>query len=292
MTLGTTLGTARIDRITELDRWAFPLQEMLPSATDELLQRSAVDHPAGFDPATGEMILAIHTYLVRIDDRVVLIDAGNGNAKQRPVLRAHHDLRTDYLERFRAVGVTPEQVDTVVVTHLHPDHCGGLTVLRDGEWTPTFPHAEHLFARADLDGLRELADGIRDLQGSGAVYVPGVEDDLAATYSDSVEPVLRSARWRAIDTPHQIVSGTSSLTALPAPGHTPGHLVVELSTPDGGALFLGDAIHHPVQLLAPDLTHAGDADPDAARQTRDALLARAADEGLSLFTAHFPAETG
>ncbi|MEJ7649627.1 MAG: MBL fold metallo-hydrolase [Nakamurella sp.] len=114
MTFSLDLADVRIDQVTEVDRWPFPPAELFPGV--------AVQAP---DVGEDELVLAIHTYVVRHGDLTVLIDAGNGNAKQRPVLLAHHEFATDYLTRLAAVGVRPEDIDVVVATRLHPDHAGG-----------------------------------------------------------------------------------------------------------------------------------------------------------------------
>ncbi|GAA3160036.1 hypothetical protein GCM10020255_042600 [Rhodococcus baikonurensis] len=82
-------------------------------------------------------------------------------------------------------------------------------------------------------------------------------------------------------------SAGTSVVVRSAPGHTPGHIVIEIRTADGGAVISGDVIHHPIQFLYPDLSQGGDADPEIARVTRRELLERCASEGLLLLPAHF-----
>ena len=267
MTFGLDLGGVRIDQVTEVDRWVFPPAEMFPEI--------AVQAPGASD---AELVLAIHTYVVRYGGLTVLIDAGNGNGKQRPVLLAHHEFATDFLDRLASVGVQPEDVDVVVVTHLHPDHAGGLTVADGNTWRPTFPRAVHLFDQQDLDALRQLTASSPD----------GILGDLAATFRDSIEPVLQSGNWRAIDSGHRIFDTEgATLTVNAAPGHTNGHFVVELRTQQQTAIFSGDVIHDPIQLRFPNLVQGGDSEPDVARRTRDGLLDRCVEENLLLLTAHF-----
>ncbi|MCF7547892.1 MBL fold metallo-hydrolase [Pseudonocardia sp. WMMC193] len=251
--MSLSLGTLTVDRVVELEHWPFAPEELFP----------------GLDPC-GRLDLQIATYLVRTSDVTVLVDAGNGNDKHRPVLAAHADFRTDYLDRLTAL-VPPESVDVVVCTHLHPDHCGGLTRLVDGEWVPVFPRARHLLAAADLDWLAGLAAGPAD----------GVLADLARTYADSVAPVVDAGLVSAVEAPHEVVPG---ITLRPLPGHTAGHLVVDL---DGAAVISGDAIHHPLQFDDLDLSQAGDADPVLAARSRHQLCTRLADDGGLLLPAHF-----
>jgi len=126
------LGRIHIERVAELDHWAFPAAELFP----------------GIGPdGPSEVVLSITTHVIRTEELVVLVDAGNGNDKERPVLTSHHGFTTDYADRLAAVGVDPDDVDIVVLTHLHPDHCGGATRLVDGRWVPTFRRARHLVAQ-------------------------------------------------------------------------------------------------------------------------------------------------
>ena len=117
---------------------------MFPAAPRELFAGETLD-------------FAIATYLVRTPDLTMLVDAGNGNDKHRPALTAHDGFSTDYLDRLATV-IDPGDIDIVVCTHLHPDHCGGLTRLLDDRWTPNFPNARHLVPRQEPAWLQELRD--------------------------------------------------------------------------------------------------------------------------------------
>jgi glyoxylase-like metal-dependent hydrolase (beta-lactamase superfamily II) len=267
MTMATTFGAVRIDRVAELDSWPFPTAEMFPAVTTALHDCTTID-------------LTITTHLLRSPDGVVLVDTGNGNGKERPTLRAHHRFATDYLDRLAAVGVTPDDVDVVVLTHLHPDHCGGSTRLVDGRWVPTFPRARHLVARAEFAWLEALHH-----QGP----TDGVPADLARTFADSVRPVVEAGLVDIVDLPQTIIDG---VTLHPAAGHTAGHLVVEVTGGGRTALLTGDVLHHPLQFGDLALAQSGDADPAAAAATRRALCERAADTGARLMPAHFGGPDG
>lgn len=284
MTFSTTIGAARVDQVTELDRWAFPPAGLFPAIPDGLAEEAHAELGDGYiDPVTGDLLLAIHTYVIRLGGTVIVVDTGNGNHKQRPNLLPHHMFDTDFLDRLSAAGVEPDDVDLVVSTHLHPDHCGWNTRLIDDAWQPTFPRATYLFAQSDLKTLTALA-AREELDGALA--------DLARTFRDSVGPVLREGHWRTVDDGEVIAEHEGTrLIVRATSGHTDGHLAIEISTPDGGAVISGDAIHHPIQLLHPDLVQGGDALPDQARATRDALLRRCAAEGLLLLPAHFTEHT-
>ncbi|WP_433153035.1 MBL fold metallo-hydrolase [Actinomadura nitritigenes] len=283
MTFTITVGGATITQITEVARWPFPPRDMFPAVTAEDVARTAEEFgPGSVDAATGDLVLAIHAYLVRLGGTTVVVDAGNGNHKERPNLLPHHRFDTDFLDRFALTGTAVEDVDIVVSTHLHPDHCGWNTRLDGDRWRPTFTEATYVFGRAELENTQALA---------ASAPAEGAVADLARTYDDSVRPVLESSRWEVADDGHLLAEhGDTRLMLRAAPGHTGGHVVVEIQSPDGGAVLSGDVVHHPVQLLNPELTQAGDADPALARRTRDALLERCAREGLLMLPTHFPAD--
>lgn len=283
MSFTIDVGSARVTQLTELAHWPFPPRELFPQASEaEISEASARLAPEFFDEGSGDLVLAIHTYLVEIGGKAVVVDTGNGNSKHRPNLLPHHMFGTDYLSRFAATGVSVDDVDLVVSTHLHPDHCGWNTALDAETWRPTFPRATYIFDRTELAALEQLAaDGPHE----------GVVSDLAQTFEDSVRPVLDGAKWEAVDDGHVLAESEGTRVVVrSAPGHTPGHIVIEIRTADGGAVISGDVIHHPIQFLYPDLSQGGDADPEIARVTRRELLERCASEGLLLLPAHFPVD--
>ncbi|MFC4048246.1 MBL fold metallo-hydrolase [Actinomadura syzygii] len=283
MTFQITVGEASVAQVTELAAWPFPPRDLFPGVDGERAVRDAAGLGPGYaDTATGELVLAIHSYVVRLGDTTVVVDAGNGNQKERPNLLPHHRFDTDFLDRFVGTGTALHDVDVVVSTHLHPDHCGWNTRLDGDRWRPTFPRATYLFGRAELASLQALA---------AKSPADGVPADLVRAYDDSVRPVLETGRWEAADDGHVLAEhGDTVLVLRAAPGHTAGHVVAEIRSRDGGAVICGDVVHHPIQQCCPELSQAGDADPALARRTRDDLLDRCARDGLLLLPAHFPAD--
>src|SRR5690606_23378303 len=98
--------------------------------------------------------------VVRTPRHKIMIDTclGNGRKREFDVLS---NLQTSFLEDLEAVGVRPEDVDTVLCTHMHNDHIGWNTHFRDGRWVPTFPNARYLFSRLEKEGwdrLREIGE--------------------------------------------------------------------------------------------------------------------------------------
>ena len=126
--------------------------ELYPDAT-----RDAVDahrgwlEPHSIDPQTGNVIMAFRSYVVRTERLTILIDACVGNDKERPVRPNWHRQQWPWMDNLRAQGVTPEDIDIVMCTHLHTDHVGWNTQLVDGRWVPTFPNANYLFHKIEYD---------------------------------------------------------------------------------------------------------------------------------------------
>jgi glyoxylase-like metal-dependent hydrolase (beta-lactamase superfamily II) len=107
--------------------------------------------PRYYRPERDALVLSMHAWVVKTGRHTVLIDTCIGNDKER-MPRAHrHRMRTPFLERLRAAGTAPEDVDYVMCRHLHADHIGWTTVLKDGRWVPTFPKARYLFARIEYE---------------------------------------------------------------------------------------------------------------------------------------------
>jgi glyoxylase-like metal-dependent hydrolase (beta-lactamase superfamily II) len=154
-------------------------------------------------------------------------------------------------------------------THLHADHVGWNTRLENGCWVPTFPNARYAMSRMELDHWRAI-------------------DALApvnhGSLRDSVLPVVERDMALFVTGGDEILSGVS---IEPLAGHTIDHLGLRVCRPEGDALFSGDAIHSPVQLVCPDWPSAFCGDAEQAVATRIAMLERAADEGTELFPAHF-----
>lgn len=269
-----TLGGLRVDGVDDLAVMEFPVAMLLPQVTpaelDPMLPWLAPDH---YSPATATLHLAGHSILLRFGSRVVLIDTCIGCGKQRPARPAWH-ARDDqaYLGRLAALGVQPEQVDTVFCTHLHVDHVGWNTRLRDGRWVPTFPNARYILGRAELSHWQAQADRL----GAAALN--------HGSYADSVLPVIEAGQADLVDDGHELAAG---MVLRGLPGHTPGQMGLFVDGADGRALFCGDAIHSPVQIARPGWSTAFCTDAALSARTRTAIVEEAAERGTLLIPAHF-----
>ncbi len=268
-----TLGSVDVTRVLEYTGATRSPQAMFPEL-DRATWRAHQDWltPAFWNPPTDLLQTCVQTWVLRTADETILVDTGVGNHKPRPGTPAFDRLDTDFLTRLLAAGVVPEDVTTVVLTHLHADHVGWNTRLVDGDWVPTFPNATYLLTRADFEYWNPAGLGRPRL----AAANEGVFDD-------SIRPVERAGQLRLWEDHFELSRG---LRLEAAPGHTPGSAVLSLESGGDHAVFVGDVLHNPIQIVAPDLSSCFCEDPPAATATRRRLLARAAEQHTLVFPAH------
>lgn len=229
--------------------------------------------PDFVDGATGVVKAATQTWVVRSEGRTILIDTGAGDHKERPYSPVWGHRNTGYLDRLAAAGVTPQDVDVVVNTHLHVDHVGWNTRLEGRSWVPTFPRAVYLMARDDFD-FWNPANERRSVLGRGNQNV----------FEDSVAPVHEAGQTLLWEGSHRI---DGNLRLDLAAGHTPGSSVVTLESGTDRALFVGDLLHSPAQVVRPDCNSCFCEDPAGARASRRRLLGWASDHRALVVPAHF-----
>ena len=144
------LGRMRIHKVHEMDS-PVPLLSQLPSTTADDMRRLLTwyDQPdeVNADPETSFMTFSVHSWVIEIDGKTILVDTCCGNHKDRELLPEVHQLNTDYLGNLARAGFAPEDIDMVMCTHLHFDHVGWNTQLENGKWVPTFPNARYVFGK-------------------------------------------------------------------------------------------------------------------------------------------------
>jgi glyoxylase-like metal-dependent hydrolase (beta-lactamase superfamily II) len=228
--------------------------------------------PQFWDAARNMISLTMQTWVVKSKHHTILIDTCNGNHKPRPYFPAADQLNTPYLERLKEAGCSPEDVDFVLCTHMHVDHVGWNTRLEDGRWVPTFPNARYLFSRKEYE--QYLPEN----------YVDGKAPLFSDVFEDSVLPVIAAGQADMVEGRHEV---NGSVVIEPAPGHTPGHYIVRAGSRGETALFVGDAIHHPIQIAEPQLSTAFCTDGKLAARTRVGILEDCAEHGYLLVPTHF-----
>jgi glyoxylase-like metal-dependent hydrolase (beta-lactamase superfamily II) len=270
-----TFGQASLCRIVESEGPLLSPFELFAECTNDHL---AADRewliPRFQDAASGLLTIAIQSFLIRQNGLTILVDScsGNDKARARPFF---HRRTWPWIERLRAAGVGPEDIDVVFCSHLHVDHVGWNTRLDNGRWVPSFPNARYLISR------REWAYW----QAAGAAALERTGDYIA----DSVLPIFAAGQAELIDDDHALAS---NIAIEPAPGHTPGQMMVRLGGDRSEAILSTDLMHHPLQLRYPDWSTRFCVDPAQARETRRNFLHQHANSGRMVFPAHFPSPTG
>jgi len=259
------VGEVSVTSVCELET-PLPAAGLLVGADDGVVASLEWLRPWAVDDA-GQVILRIQALVVDTGDRHIVIDTCVGNDKDRAV-PFFHRMRGSFLDDLEAAGYPRESIDTVVCTHLHVDHVGWNT-MRDatGAWVPTFPNARYLMVRSEVEHW-------------SANPTPG-ED----VFGDSVRPVLDAGLVDLVEPGHVVAPG---VTMLPTPGHTPGHVSVEIESGGDHAVITGDVVHHPAQCARPDWAAVFDDDVIAAEKTRREFLDRYADRPVLVIGTHFP----
>ena len=272
-----SIGRLSVSRIYEGDA-VIPLCQALPSITAEdlaQLRRWYWDADLAETPGSAGMRISVHSFLIRVDGRNLLIDTCCGNEKKRslpPVSMQHWP----YLENLARAGLSPQDIDLVMCTHLHFDHVGWNTRLKDGSWVPTFPKARYLFGRKDLEFFsRQRHDAVH-----------------REAFADSVAPILDAGLADLVDPESRVHCEIGDGIWLEdASGHSPGNFCVMAECGGTRAIFSGDCFHHPIQVARPDAPFFADEDPSRASATRRRLLEQYADADAIFFPAHFTGAT-
>lgn len=269
------LGDVTVARIEESYGIAVPAGLVVPAFDAESLAELGPETVAQLlVPESDHILLSMHTWAVRTPQTTILVDTCNGNHKQRTPPNIGM-LDTDWLQLLLAAGITPDEVDAVVCTHLHADHVGWNTMLVDGQWVPTFPNARYFINRSEYEFWNPAEPGPSD---------PGFN---ANVFEDSVKPVFDRGQVRLWDGDGDGVDDHLHLELNP--GHTPGHSVGWLTGSRGRALFSGDAMHTALQAYRPDWSSAYCADADRSAASRRSILEAAVERHAMLLPAHFAA---
>jgi glyoxylase-like metal-dependent hydrolase (beta-lactamase superfamily II) len=138
-------------------------------------------------------------------------------------------LSTRYCERMAKLGVTTNDVDYVLCTHLHVDHVGWNTRLHNGRWVPTFPNAQYVLSRTEYEAAKKDA------------LNPTSQPLFRHLFEDSIHPIVEAGKACLVDGVHELLD---QLTLRPAPGHSPGHFRIELRSQGAVGVFAGDICTH------------------------------------------------
>jgi glyoxylase-like metal-dependent hydrolase (beta-lactamase superfamily II) len=267
-----TVGQASITRIEEYYGATYSLRDTFPEWTDEHFAKHK--HwlvPHHVDGDTGLIKLSVHSWLVQIGKQKILIDSCCGNNKSKPLRPFWHMLNTPYLERLAAAGARPEDIDLVMCTHLHHDHVGWNTQLRDGRWVPTFPNARYVFSKPDVEYFQKIDSD------------PKTAPAESGTFRECVIPIIEAGRADLVTGPHRL---NDFIEIEPAPGHSAGHVVFKLESKGARGVFIGDVLHHLLQVYYPDWNYPKNSDVAQARVSRRKVLDYCASTGALMLPCH------
>jgi glyoxylase-like metal-dependent hydrolase (beta-lactamase superfamily II) len=266
LTVGSVQVTALCDVTADfpapLDR-AFP--QVAAAAWEPWRQR----HPEAFGEP-GRWRLRDWCFVVRARDRVVLVDTGVGGPGTPGATWIGVPGRLP--EELAAAGVEPDEIDLVVLTHLHLDHIGWNLAWDGDRARPRFPRASYLVQRADCELFATWGD----------------EDDRAA-FDRCVAPLQALGVAELLEGDRTL---DAELSLLHTPGHTPGSQSLLVRSGEDALLLWGDVANHPAQVGEPDWGPGSDVQPEVARGTRRRLLDQVEREGMWLAPAHFPEPFG
>ncbi len=266
-----TVGDVRITKVPQMT-WRIPLWGLVPEATGAACAEVA----PGWVPEDASVEVSLHGLVVESGDRRILVDT----------CAAHDEASEGVLDLIRSVGTIEdhhrhvrgsieaagwgaEDIDTVVCTHLHFDHVGGNLI--DG--SPTFPNARYLVAG--------------DEWGYWSTYE--ADDHDYAGIDGSVRPLVEADLVDLVDPDHAL---TGEVRLIPTPGHTPGHVSIEITSGGEEALITGDLVHHPIELAAPHWAMVADVDSPRCSATRREVIDRYGDGRSLILGTHFGGTSG
>jgi glyoxylase-like metal-dependent hydrolase (beta-lactamase superfamily II) len=254
-----TVGNVEI--ISLLDTpMEFPWAVFFPGKDPALFEPYRSLYPGSF--GEGRFRTHASTYAIRSKGKTILCDTGVGPGPHDWLGGARGNLMND----MKAKGVSPDEVDLVVFTHLHGDHVGWNL---DSAGQPTFPKAKYLVPQGDWEFFGK---------------------NLAANPQMQLVTPLREMGKM------ELISGERALTeevsTLPTPGHTPGHTSLLISSAGEKAVVMGDMAHHPAQVDQIDWCSGFDNDHPQTVASRRKLFEMVESEGLVAAFCHFPEPFG
>lgn len=262
------IGDVEITRIVEVNGWEDDIGMLLPDATPETVLAYPWLQPNWATP-DGRMIISFQCFVLKTPDYSIMLDTCIGADRQRE-FDIFTNMQTSFLEDLAQAGFDREKMDYVLCTHLHFDHVGWNTHLKDGKWIPTFPNARYLFGRAEYEHWKMLQEtnGYHDLN---HMY-------------DAVMPVVDAGLVDLIEPDHKVCP---ELSLQPTPGHTHHHVSIWVESKGERAVVTGDLMHNPIQLEMPGRTVRFDMDQPTGCRTREKFVEEVANTDVLVIGNHF-----
>jgi glyoxylase-like metal-dependent hydrolase (beta-lactamase superfamily II) len=203
--------------------------------------------------------------LVRSSGKLVLIETGTGD-KEGHRRQASPAADGNLMSELDAAGVRPEEVDIVVNTHLHADHCGWNTRAEGDRAVPTFPNARYLIQRGEWEAATHPNERTR-----------------ATYFSENLLPLEDAGQLELIDGEHSV---TPEITIIDTHGHTFDHASVVLSSGGETAIYIGDLVQHHIQLERTAWVASFDLLPLVSMETKKRIVERALRERALIISVH------
>lgn len=243
-----------------------PRQVFFANADQDELTTALDRH--GIDAEAWDTYVSPYPCLViQTGDHTVLVDTGGGELGDHT-----GKLRTN----LRAVGINMADIDTIILTHIHPDHVGG-NLTDDGD--PIFPNAQYLVSDPEYEFWLNEPD-------LSSLQLPDHIKEAMITFAEEQMRPLDDTLDRLPNESTEIVPG---IQTIPAPGHTPGHVAIEVHSRNETLLHLVDLVFLPIHIERPEWYTAFDLDPETVVKSRQRLLKRATEKGSLVMAHHFPA---
>ena len=260
------VGRVKITNVVEIGATG-GTRFILPQATPEEARKLPWLAPH-YANAEGRLKLNVQSWIVETPTNRIIVDTCIGNGKANRSVPVWNNLDKPFLNDLAAAGYPADTIDTVLCTHLHVDHVGWNTKLKDGKWVPTFTNARYLFGKTEYDHW--------------AAHSPAGEHK--AVFEDSVQPIVDAGRADLIGSDHRI---GDEVSLIATPGHSPGHMSVLIKSDGQQALLTGDVAHHPCQMAHLDWSSTADSDPVQSIEARKMLFSRFADTPTLVFGGHY-----
>jgi glyoxylase-like metal-dependent hydrolase (beta-lactamase superfamily II) len=255
-----SIGDIQCVAITD-GTFSYPTGWFFSNVPQEQLESSLRDH----NLSLTQVVSPYTCLVIKTGEHTVLVDTGaDGLAPTTG----------DLLKNLKAEAITPEEITTVVLTHGHPDHIGGVL---DRSGKPAFANARYVMSRTEWDFWISKPD----LRGTG--MDDHMKELLVNCASKNLPPL--KPRMELLESEKEVVPGVH---AIPAPGHTPGHIALVISSAKEQVLHIADAVLHPMHLEHPAWRTVFDLNQDDAATTRRQLLDRAAADKVNVLAYHFP----
>lgn len=234
--------------------WDYPLTNLFANVPLEQIQEALLQRNLPVDYITTPYT---HLY-VNTGEHRLLVDTGAGEYLAPRTGKLLHSMA--------AAGIDPTAIDTIVITHAHPDHIGGAL---DDKGKPVYAGASYFIAKEEW-----------------SFWFSGASMKAPEKFVHFARRVLGSLqdRLHLLEGEAQVVPG---IHVIPAPGHTPGHIAVEVSTADASLLYIGDTALHPLHLEYPEWYSIYDTLPEESAATKRRIFDRAASQKTLVMAQHF-----